>query len=474
MSSKTIAKNSIFLLISSVFQKVVSFIYFMYLTRHLPADSVGKYAFSISFAFMFCVFMDFGTNSFLIKDISRDEKDLNKNVNNVFVLEIILGIIFILVSALSINIIGYPEITKSLVYIGILTVFLDNLTTTFYATLRGKQELWFESIGYAFYQIIVLSLGIFFVVNNYPLIFLALPPLLAASLNLIYSIIIAKKRSSFKFNLKFNKSEILEVAKFSLPFALTGIFTKLYTSIDTFLLSRFSTDEHIAYYQAPYKLIFALQFVPIAIGSAIFPAFSKYFKDDKEKLKTTFLKSFVILSVIAIPLSFVFTILAKEIILLVYPNYLQSVAVLQIFAFSFFFIFLNTPVGLLVSACDRQKITTRNSFIAMITNLILNLVLIPIYDIRGAAMASLVSFFILFSLNFIEAKKTIDFSTSYLLKNLLKIIFSCIIMSVVIIFLKDKMHFLLAATIGAIIYSLLIELFGVFRIKQILELLLKK
>lgn len=468
-SAKTVTKNSIFLLISSIFQKVVSFLYFMYLARQLPADSVGKYAFSISFSFMFAVFMDFGTNSFLIRKIARNEEDSNKNVNNVFVLEIILGIIFILVSSLFVNIIGYPEITKQLVYIGIITVFFDNLTTTFYATLRGKQELWFESIGYAAYQVIVFSLGIYFVTNNYPLIYLAIPPLLASSSNLIYSIIIAKKRSNFKFDLYFKSIELIHIIKEALPFALTGIFTKIYSSIDSFFLSIFSTDEHIAYYQASYKLVFALQFIPIAIGSAIFPAFAKYFKDDKNQLKNIFIKSFSVLSFVAIPLSFLFSILAKDIVLFLYPKYVESIPVLQIFSFSFFFMFLNTPVGLILSSCDKQKINTRNSFIAMLVNLVLNLILIPIFDIKGAAMASLISFSILFSLNFISAKKTINFSVSDILKNLLKIFIACIIMSVLVIFLKERMHFILATVFGGMLYLLLIQAFGVYDIRKVIS-----
>ena len=465
-SAKTVTKNSIFLLISSIFQKVVSFLYFTYLARHLPADSVGKYAFSISFSFMFAVFMDFGTNSLLIRKIARSEDDQNKNVNHVFALEVILGIIFILLSSLIINIIGYPDITKQLIYISIITVFFDNLTTTFYATLRGKQELWFESIGYAAYQVIVFVLGIYLVKNNYPLIYLAMPPLIATLSNFVYSFIIAKVRSGFKFNLNAKYQDLIKIVKESLPFALTGIFTKIYTSVDSFFLSLFSTDEHIAYYQASYKLVFAMQFIPIAIGSAIFPAFAKDFKEDKEQLNNTFLKSFKVLSFIAIPLTFGFMILAKDLILLLYPTYTQSIEVLQIFALIFFFMFLNTPVGLILSSCDRQRINTRNTFIAMVVNVILNLILIPLIDIKGAAIASLITFIILFFTNFFEAKKTINFSTSDILKMVSKILLASIIMSIFILLIKTKINFIIAAILGSGLYFLLMQAFGVFDIKD--------
>ena len=136
--------------------------------------------------------------------------------------------------------------------------------------------------------------------------------------------------------------------------------------------------------------------------------------------------------------------------------------------------FLNTPVGLLISACDRQKITTKNSFISMVINFVLNLILIPIYDIKGAAIASLTSFTILFLLNFFEARKIIDLSVKYLVKNILKILVACILMSVIILFLKGITNFIVAGLIGSACYFIFIELFGVYGMKEIIRLIFKK
>ncbi len=471
MSGRVIAKNSIFLLMSSVFQKIVGFVYFIFLTHSLVPDSVGKYSFAFSFSLIFCVFMDFGTNALLIRETSRDESKMNKYTNNIFVLELILCAIFISLSVLCVNLLGYPEITRQLVYIAIFSVAIDNLSTTFYAVLRGKQQIWFESLGYAAYQVIVLTLGFILVKRGAPLIFLALPPLVASCVNFVYSFIVVHKKTDFKLHLTFDFEFIKSLVIAALPFALTGIFTKLYSSLDSLFLSWFSTDENIAYYQAAFKLVFALQFIPIALGSAIYPAFSKYFKEDKAQLKNTFEKSFVILSIVAIPLSFGMFAISSDIINLVYPSYHSSIPVLQIFSASFFFMFLNTPLGLSLSACDRQKVNTRNSFISMMTNLILNWIFIPIFGIVGAAGASVVSFIVLFTMNFIESKKVIDFKISYILKNISKILFASLAMYFIVMFAKQYINFLFAIPIAMIFYAAMVFILKIVNLQDIKRLI---
>lgn len=468
-----VAKNSIALLISSVFQKLIGFAYFIFLAHNLIPDSVGKYSFASSFSLIFCVFMDFGTNALLIREISRNEEKTNKYANNVLVLECILGAIFIGISMVLANLFGYPEITKQLIYIAIFSVFLDNLATTFFAILRGKQEIWYESIGYACYQIIVFSLGFLIVKNTNNLLFLALPPLIASFANLLFSVIVTTKKKYFKFTFDFDVDFIKMILKMALPFALTGIFTKLYSSVDSLFLSWFSNDTQIAYYNAAFKLVFALQFIPIAIGSAVYPAFSKYYKEDKEQLKSTFIKCFTVLTMVAIPMSFGVFAISEDIINLFYPGY-DSVLTLKIFSASFFCMFLNNPVGLSLSASDKQKVNTRNSFISMVVNITLNWISIPRFGIVGAAGASVISFIVLFVLNFIEAKKNINFKIWPLVKNILKVLLASFIMFVCVILLKRYINFIIVIPIAMVIYFVLIVLLKVINIKDIKSLLLRK
>ena len=54
----------------------------------------------------------------------------------------------------------------------------------------------------------------------------------------------------------------------ALPFALTGLFTTIYFYIDSVLLSVMKGAEAVGWYNAPYRLIAVLLFIPTVISTS--------------------------------------------------------------------------------------------------------------------------------------------------------------------------------------------------------------
>src|SRR3989344_1755565 len=105
------------------------------------------------------------------------------------------------------------------------------------------------------------------------------------------------------------------------------------------------------------------------------------------------------LKILSVPLALGVVALADKIILALYTSeYEPSIITLQIFILAVIPIFLSYPVGSILNSCDKQSINTANMGIIMILNIILNIILIPIYQHLGAAIAALISLSILFIL----------------------------------------------------------------------------
>ena len=143
MSGKAIAKNSIYLITASILQKILAFFYFVILTRNLPTETVGIYTFAMSFCFIFAVFIDFGFNSLLIKEIARDNENVNKYSSYAIVFKLFSGILFCLIGAIIAYFSNYDLLKLQTVLLGFILVFIDGFTTTFYSILRGKQKIFF-------------------------------------------------------------------------------------------------------------------------------------------------------------------------------------------------------------------------------------------------------------------------------------------------------------------------------------------
>ncbi|MFC1622644.1 flippase, partial [Patescibacteria group bacterium] len=395
---KTITQNTTYYTLALIFQKVLAFIYFTFLARGLGAEDLGKYAFAFSFTTIFSVLVDVGLSSVLTREIAK-HKDNQKNIlSNVLGLKIFLAVIVYLLVIALVNLLGYPELTKQLVYLTGIVMLLDNFSLTWWAVLRGHQNLKYESLGITLFQLIVVLVGGTFLFFNLNVLYLASAILIASLFNCIFSYAQMTYRLRLKPNIVLNKKTLWMLLKISIPFALAGIFARLNTQIDTVFLSKLGCanqticDTNIGIYSIATRITLALHFIPLAFVAAVFPAMSKLFVEDKEKLKRTFEKAMRYLMLIGFPLATIVAVLAPDFVPKIFGiEYVNSVLPLQILMVTLAGIFLTFPIGSFLNATSRQVRNTFNIGVAVVINIVLNLILIPRLAYVGAAIASLAS-----------------------------------------------------------------------------------
>lgn len=461
VSSKKITANTSFFMTALVIQKVLSFVYFTILARNLGAESIGQYFFAVSFATMFSVLVDLGLSPLLIRQVARvgDEKEnLDDNeeslkwFHQIFTLKLIFAAITALILITLDLLLYYNDPVRNLIFLTTLIIIIDSFTLFFYAFIRGRQNLKFESWGTIIFQIIVIITGISLlqITSN---VFVMLSVLFLASLfNMIYSAIILHKKFNIKLKIYFSKDLAKKIMSIALPFALAAIFAKVYAYVDTFLLKMFMGDEEVGFYSVAYKITFSLQFIPLAFVAALYPAFSNYFKNDKDKLTRTFAKSFNYLAFVAVPVSFGIIALASEIVAKLYTSeFSYSIWPLQVLIASIPFLFINFSLSSFLNATERQKINTKNLGIIMILNIILNLIFIPRFGIWGASLSSSLSTLFLFILNLRQVMKVVHMPIRFF-KPLLGIVFSSIFMYIVVVFVKDNIGWLFSIFVGGLVY----------------------
>lgn len=466
----TITKNTGYLAVSYVLQKILAFVYFIILARFITTDSLGKYVFAFSFATIYSIIIDLGLSPVLTREIAKTKEKAEIYLSSVIVFKLIMAAIAYLAIIISINLLGYPAITKTLVYLTGLIMVLDSFSLSFYAALRGIQNLRFEAMGAIYYQSIVIILGTLALILKLSLPILILVYVLASLFNFFYSFRQVKQNIGIKFKLIFDKKILKFLFIIAVPFALAGVFNRVFSYIDTILLSKLAGDVAVGIYSIAYKLTYALQFVPAALGAALFPAMSNFYLNSPENLKKSFEKSFFYLSLIALPVIFGVIALAPEIITTLYgTRYLNSILPLQILIMAIIFIFLNYPIGALLNSCDRQKINTANVGIAMVINIALNLILIPKLSYTGAAIAGLLGQASLFALGFYQANKIIKINHKFLAKKISLILLSSFLMFFFVIMFR-KHNWIIVGGFSAILYLGLIMLFEVLKLEEVKEL----
>lgn len=455
VTARRITANTSFFMVALIFQKLLSFVYFTILARSLGAEGTGQYFFAISFATMFSVLIDLGLSPVLIREVSKDEGNGQRWFSQVFTLKIWLALATAIILTLLNTWIFYSDAVRNLIYLTTLIIIIDSFTLLFYAYIRGRQSLKFESWGVIIFQIIVLAMGLSLlrITNN---VFVLLTVLLVAStFNMFFSGFILRFKYKVKFRFLYSKEFVKKIIIITLPFALSAIFARIYGYIDTFLLKMFLGDAQVGFYGVAYKITFALQFIPLAFVAALYPAFSNYFKTDRQKLERSFVKSFNYLAFIAIPVTFGVIALANEVVSKLYTSeFSMSIFPLQILIASIPFLFVNFSLSSFLNATNRQKINTRNLGVIMVFNIIINLFLIPKLGVWGASLASTVSTIFLFSFNLWAVLQVVKLK-SRMFKPLLGTILSSIIMFVLVYWIKDYIHWALAMLVGIVVYFVL-------------------
>ncbi len=472
--SYTVAQNTSFLTVASVLQKVISFFYFVFVARLVGVENTGVYFFAIAFTTIFTVVADFGLGPVLTREAARFPDRIPNYFNTVFWTKFFFGLGTYGLVLFFANILNYDGLTKQLIYISGITMFFDNLTTVFNSIFRARKNLIYESLAVIGAQFTTLIIGTVALLQGWSLVWLILAYTIPSFLNSVFMSQALHRVYGYKIKFLWNIAVFKIFLSVALPFALAGILSRLYSFSDSLLMSKLLTKKELGWWSVPYKIGFAFQFVPVALSASVYPVFSDLFLSDKSKIGQLFEKSWRYLFVIVFPLAFGLIAIADPIIRHIFgEEYVPSILPLRILLLSLIFGFLALITGALLNATNKQKIQSLIMFFALLLNIILNLILLPIIRINGAAIATLVSNALLCLLGFHFSRRQVEINTVTIWHYLNQTFWPAIVMAVIVYVLSFKLHYLITIVIGGIVYLAL--LYGTKVItKDIVLLILNK
>jgi O-antigen/teichoic acid export membrane protein len=450
----TVAKNTLFLTIGSVAQKLLAFVYFTLLARHfLPPEDVGKYLYALSYVALFAVIVDFGMQPALIREIAKDKDRTSSIVSNALGIKIIFALATAGVMLVSARLSESDPVKIALISIAAITIILDSAQLTFYAVMRGFERLKYEAVGVLVGQAITVTTGALLLVFHQPLPYLMFSFVAGSLWNAAFSWLTAKRISGATFRFLFDKAIWREIFRLAIPFAIAAIFVRIYSSADTLLLNRMAGNEAAAFYGVPYKFVFAFQFIPIALAAALYPSFSHAISEDKKHTGHLFANAQRYLMLIVFPLIAGMIVLAKPIIVIFYRDqYLPSVPIMMLLAWCLIPAFLDYPVGALLNAGRRQNTQTALMGLTMLVGVTLNIVLIPLYGPMGSATAALIGNSVLFIGGLLFVSKIVEIPWKKLFASLLRIGISSIIMAAIVMFASKSLSLYISVAIGVLAY----------------------
>ncbi len=464
-TARRITTNFLSLSIAELVSKLIQLVIFVYIARIFGKSEFGEFGFALAFSTIAVVLVDFGINTLLIREISKDKKNVNKYISNTLIIKLILSVIAFILSYLFLYFFDKNGSIITITFLMLLFIVLQSFTDLFYSVFRAFERMYYDALIKIVRMLLLLLLIFIFISRGASLTIVTSMFPITEVIVLLLSYIIYRinfAKLSLKLDLEFEK----ELIKKSSFFALSILFGSVLLYIDTIILENMRGSTEVGIYAAAYNLLLGITFIPLMFSNAIFPVFSRYFMKDKSLLKFAYKKSFQYMLMLGLPITAGIFMYARNIVLLIYGlEYAESIVAIKILCLFVFLRFINITSGTLLSSIDRQGARVFGQGVVAFINIVLNLILIPKYGFIGAGIATITSesfFLVTYSYFIIRENLSFGFvSTS------IKPVVASIIMVGLINFIPDL---LLGSIVGAISYFGILLLIKTFK-KEDKELL---
>lgn len=247
---------------------------------------------------------------------------------------------------------------------------------------------------------------------------------------------------------------------FSLPLIPAALSCWVVEISDRYVIAYFLGVASVGIYSAAYGLGTMIGMFMSPLGITLLPTMFKLYENNKiEELKKLLNYSLKVYLMFAIPSLFGLTLLSKSLLLtFTTSEYVSAYLIVPIAALGTIFYVGGGTIAIILQVLKKTKIFAVVGGTGAVINLILNIILIPIIGILGAAISTLITFFIMGTVGSILSFRAIPFYID------IKFITKSIIASIPMAFVVWKLNpygavsILIAVGIAAAIYFAVLTL----------------
>ena len=466
----SLSANIARLTVIQIIARVVSVgfgVYLVYLVLHyLDPGNFGRYSLVSSIIQILATVADFGLYLIATKQISDSTKDQCREFSSVLTFRVVSALGFLLLLIIGAFFSPYDRTVK----IGIIATSGMFFGLVMNQLLLSIFQKFHETNKYAFIELgskaLMTSLTFVFIYFRLGVLYLLEALLIATVAQTILLFFFARKYLPFRMN--FNLAPLKKVWSESWPLALSVIFTTVYFRGDTLALSWLKPVRDVGIYNAAFRVFETLLGFPILFIGLVLPYLgSTFLSGNLEGFRHYFRKAFDGMIVLTLPLITTLIVLATPIMdFLAGSEYKDSARLLQILMVALLVAYLGILPAHAITIIGKQKLMMYFYFASALISLGIYYFFIPRFGYWAAAWTTVIAqSIIMISSQVIITIKTRalpDFSV--FLKCLIAGFISGSVMKLFI-----YLPFWLNATIGGVVYGLLVVAFRVIKTKEIRE-----
>lgn len=390
-TGQTIAKNTFWLTVSNVGGRLIKAVIIIYSARILGAHEWGLFSYAVSFAALLTIFTDFGIGPILTRETTRTNDPIKKSeiISTAFFIKLaLLMMSILLVIFVAPHFSTIKEATFLFPIISLIIIF-DTLQGFSFSLTRALEKMELEAAFYLLTNILIVVFG-FLTLRFYPTVqFFAYAYALGVGIGSIATLFSLRKYFGKLFSY-FQIKLIRPILSASWPFVISGLLGSLMININILLIGFFLSSEQVGIYSAADRPIQLLYVLPAILATSVFPTFARLAISSQEKMRSALERVLSLAFLFSFPLALGGLVLGGDIIRVVFgQEYTPAVSSFRVLVVTISINFTTAILSNAIFAYNRQKDLIKFAALGGITNIVLNLILIPKIGILGSAWATL-------------------------------------------------------------------------------------
>ncbi len=387
-----IIRNASWIVIGKIAQSILGLVVGMLTARYLGPSNYGTINYAASLVAFVVPIMNLGFSNILVQEIILDKTKEGKVLGSSILLSLLSSlacIIGIFITASVLNAGEKETILVCLVY-SILLIFqaADLIQYWFQANYLSKYSSIVSLCAYA----IVSAYKIFLLATHKSIYWFAVSNAFDYMLISVFLLILYYKLGGGKLSFSWNIAKYL-FSK-SKHYIVSSLMVTIFAQTDKIMLKLMIDEAATGYYAASVACVGVTGFIFSAIIDSFRPTIFESKKVSEEKFERNMSRLYCIIFYLSLIQCIAITVFAELMIKTLYGNeYMQSVNALRVIVWYTTYAYFGSIRNIWILAENKQKYLWIINLSGALANVILNLILIPICGIVGAAIASLITQF---------------------------------------------------------------------------------
>ncbi|MDD8344964.1 flippase [Escherichia coli] len=361
----------------------------VWVARYLGPGTYGQLAYIVTLVSLFQVVVSLGMDTILVREITCNKNEAAQILGSAIFMRFIVGCISIvlLVGGVTIFNGAYFGVLTLLASGGLLLQCTDTIDIWFQSQSQSKRTVIAKLCSYTITNI----LRIILIIYNAPLWTFALLLSIDASLSALALTFAYKTfKTAHRWHVSLLRCKAL--LSESWPFLISGISIILYMRIVQVLIKNIMGEKPLGIYSAAIQFSTLWNFIPLTLSVSLAPYVARKKKESEQIYYQTLCNIFLIFSIIGWCITLTIITLSPFIIeFMLGANYKDGVGVLSIHVITNLFICLGISQSLWIVNERKGTFILYKSITGLVVSVIANIILIPLYGIKGAAIASVLS-----------------------------------------------------------------------------------